>query len=617
MLLHSTAKYKLSILATCVLFTFACADPNGDKRAETNKVENNVELEQDKNTQASEPQPVLPNKPIQHQANEENVMLADAVASTESQEIISVSGKRSRAMAEHMVSHSSINILPSAGNIHYRPTMQHTGPETNSEKYQDIDESEVKLTKFDPVSTFSIDVDTGSYSNARRMLNQGVMPPSDAVRIEEFLNYFDYQYPLPTDLSEPFSVNTAISPAPWDEQKHILRIGLKGYEQSSIASDETNLAKQHKNSNLVFLLDVSGSMNQANKLPLLKRSLTMLTDQLSENDKVSIVVYAGASGVVLEPTDGDNKHAISTALQSLRSGGSTNGAAGIELAYQLAEQAFIKGGVNRVVLATDGDFNVGMSSHDALIELIEKKRKMGIALTTLGFGQGNYNDYLMEQLADAGNGNYAYIDTINEARKVLVDELQSTMQIIAKDVKIQVEFNPAFVAEYRLIGYDNRALANEDFNNDQVDAGDIGAGHKVTALYEITLHNSANKFNDALRYADAHTQNKEQRSAVSNDQLKAQELAHVKLRFKQPDADNSKLIEHTVNQQDIIRFEEQSSDYQFALAVASFAQRVKQSKYTHDLAYDWIVDVAQDAKGEDSFGYRSEFIQLVRTTARL
>ncbi|WP_371192726.1 von Willebrand factor type A domain-containing protein [Glaciecola sp. SC05] len=471
--------------------------------------------------------------------------------------------------------------------------------ENNTETYQDIEQSGVKLTRLAPVSTFSIDVDTGSYTNARRMLQRGIMPPSDAVRIEEFLNYFDYGYSAPKELHQPFSVNTAVSTAPWDAQKHIVRIGLKGYQPDSSKS---------AGSNLVFLLDVSGSMNQSDKLPLLKRSLSMLTSQLTENDKVSIVVYAGASGVVLSPTNGNDKLTIENALNALQAGGSTNGAAGIEQAYQIAQSTFIKGGVNRVILATDGDFNVGISDHNALIELITQKREKGIALTTLGFGQGNYNDYLMEQLANAGNGNYAYIDNINEARKVLVDELQSTMQMIAQDVKIQVEFNPEVVAEYRLIGYDNRALANEDFNNDKVDAGDIGAGHQVTALYEITLVESDGKFNDDLRYA---------KPATNAHSTNLNELAHVKLRFKQPHAKQSQLIEQIVYRDEITNFEQQSGDFKFAVAVASFAERIKQSKYTQNLDYQWIASTARQVKGDDVFGYRSEFIQLVNTADAL
>ncbi|MBF7073340.1 VWA domain-containing protein [Glaciecola sp. MH2013] len=472
----------------------------------------------------------------------------------------------------------------------------------NNENYESPNIGSVKLTTQDPVSTFSVDVDTGSYTNTRRMLNQGMLPPTDAIRIEEFINYFDYDYGVPPDMNQPFSVNTDVSSAPWNEQRHLLRVALKGYLPDIADS---------KGSNLVFLLDVSGSMNQSNKLPLLKRSLLMLSKQLQANDKVAIVVYAGASGVVLEPTNGNNRAEIEKALMQLQAGGSTNGGAVIQLAYNLAEQSYIQGGVNRVILATDGDFNVGMSDHDALISMIEKKREKGIALTTLGFGQGNYNDHLMEQLADAGNGNYAYIDTINEARKVLVDELQSTMQIIAKDVKVQVEFNPATVAEYRLIGYENRALANEDFNNDEVDAGDIGAGHTVTALYEISLQSSSSKYNSALRYTDGAENENKTLAELGN------ELAYVKLRYKAPNSDTSNLIETAVTKDKIVAFQQQSTDFKFAVAVSAFAQRLKESKFASDISYPWIIETAMENKGRDDFGYRNEFLQLVRNAQQL
>jgi Ca-activated chloride channel family protein len=468
----------------------------------------------------------------------------------------------------------------------------------HTENYHHIEENGVKVVTSDPVSTFSIDVDTGSYSNSRRLLNQGALPPTDAVRVEEFINYFDYQYDAPQNVEQPFSVNTALATAPWNQERHLLRIGLKGFEP---------IQTDNKGSNLVFLLDVSGSMNQPDKLPLLKQSLVLLSKQLDEKDSVSIVVYAGASGVVLEPTKGNRTATITRALGQLKAGGSTNGAAGIELAYQLAQQAFIDEGVNRVVLATDGDFNVGLVDHDALIELIERKREEGIALTTLGFGDGNYNDHLMEQLADAGNGNYAYIDNINEARKVLVDEVDATMQMIAKDVKIQVEFNPNTVAEYRLLGYENRQLADEDFNNDKVDAGDIGAGHTVTALYELTLKGSQALYNDKLRYAKSGTEGGE----LGN------ELAHVKLRFKQPDSDKSQLISQVVTKEQVVNFDDQHDDFRFAVAVAGFAQLMKNSKFTQGLDYQWVVDAANKARGYDEFGYRSEFVKLVRSADAL
>ena len=471
-----------------------------------------------------------------------------------------------------------------------------------NEKYQHVDENRVKAVSQEPVSTFSIDVDTGSYSNVRRMLNQGILPPADAVRIEEFINYFDYQYPLPAAESAPFSVSTNIAVSPWDEHKHLMRIALKGYTPEVIADSGRNL---------VFLLDVSGSMAQPDKLPLLTRSLNMLSQQLTERDRVAIVVYAGASGVVLEPTKGNEQAKIAQALMQLQAGGATNGQAGIELAYSLAEQSMIKDGVNRVILATDGDFNVGIRDHDQLIELIKRKKDKGIALTTLGFGQGNYNDALMEQLADAGNGNYAYIDTIHEARKVLVDELSATLMTIAKDVKVQVEFNPANVSEYRLIGYENRALNQEDFNNDKVDAGEIGAGHTVTAFYEVSLTGSANPYLPQLRYGV------EQPARHPNDSLLTDELAWVKLRYKPVSSEQSVLLSQPVKKQQITDFKQQNDDFRFAAAVLGFAHKLKGSHYLDSLDYQQLAAVAKQAMGQDTFGYRAEFIQLLNSTASL
>lgn len=479
---------------------------------------------------------------------------------------------------------------------------------TNNETYQHLKENTVQQVSQNPLSTFSIDVDTGSYTNSRRMLNQGQLPPSDAIRPEEFINYFNYQYPAPKNTQQPFSVNTQVAVSPWNSQRHLVQIGLQGFKPDM----------QNKKANLVFLVDVSGSMNSPDKLGLLKKSLTLLTNQLSAQDKVAIVVYAGASGVVLEPTAGNNKAKISHALNQLSAGGSTNGAAGIELAYQLAEQSYIKNGVNRVILATDGDFNVGTVNHQQLIDLIKREKEKGIALTTLGFGQGNYNDHLMEQLADAGNGNYAYIDTLNEARKVLVDELQSTMQIIAKDVKIQVEFNPQQVAEYRLLGYENRKLNNEDFKNDKVDAGDIGAGHSVTAFYEITLTESKDKFVQPLRYLPV-GKSPEGKSPTEKQQNNPNhnELALVKLRYKQPNGNTSKLISQPITREQITAFNKQSNNFKFATAVVSFAQLLKQSTQLSNWHYHDVLALANANKGQDNFGYRGEFVQLVRTAQAL
>lgn len=473
------------------------------------------------------------------------------------------------------------------------------GEPVNRENYAHFDDNRVKLVAEAPVSTFSIDVDTGAYSNVRRMLNNGQLPVEDAVRVEELINYFSYDYPTPKNSNEPFAVTTEIGVTPWNPATHILHIGIKGYDKPRESLPA---------SNLVFLVDVSGSMKSADKLGLLKSALKLLSRQMRNEDSISIVVYAGASGVVLEPVAGNETAKISQALDELSAGGRTNGAAGIRTAYQLAEQSFIKNGINRVILATDGDFNVGTVNFEALKDLVEEKRKSGISLTTLGFGTGNYNDHLMEQLADAGNGNYAYIDTLNEAQKVLVDEISSTLDTIAKDVKIQLEFNPAVVAEYRLIGYENRALNREDFNNDKVDAGEIGAGHTVTALYEISLVDSSSKYVDPLRYSrdpGADTHHKD-------------EIALLRLRYKQPDSNTSKLIERPVKTADIVNTLEKTSDrFRFSASVAGFGQLLRGGRYTSNYQYDDVLELARNARGKDAFGYRGEFISLVNLAKSL
>lgn len=467
------------------------------------------------------------------------------------------------------------------------------------ENYAHFDDNPLKRVIEHPVSTFSIDVDTGAYSNTRRMLNAGRLPVQDAVRVEEFINYFAYDYPAPGDKVTPFNVITELGPNPWNPKTHLLHIGLKGFEvpKSRIPA-----------ANLVFLIDVSGSMNSPDKLDLLKTSLTLLTNELRTRDRISMVVYAGATGVVLEPVAGDQKKQIIAALDSLSAGGRTNGAAGIRLAYQMAEQAFIRGGINRVLLATDGDFNVGTTNFEALKDLVEEKRKTGISLTTLGFGTGNYNDHLMEQLADAGNGNYAYIDTLNEARKVLVDQMSSTLQTIAKDVKIQIEFNPNVVSEYRLVGYENRTLAREDFNNDRVDAGEIGAGHSVTALYEITLAGSRGERVDPLRY----------QPAAGAKAGQGGEIAFLRLRYKAPDGEISKLIEQPIALADLKNELRSTSErFRFAAAVAGFGQLLRGGKYMERFGYADVLSLADTSRGSDPFGYRGEFISLVNLAQNL
>ncbi|MDI3272997.1 VWA domain-containing protein [Pseudomonas sp. AL03] len=455
------------------------------------------------------------------------------------------------------------------------------------EQYQALADNPIHSVAQAPVSTFSADVDTGAYANVRRLLNQGRLPPEGAVRLEEMVNYFPYDYALPTDGS-PFGVTTELAPSPWNPHTRLLRIGIK-------ASDRA--VAELAPANLVFLVDVSGSMDRREGLPLVKSTLKLLVDQLREQDRVSLVVYAGESRVVLEPTSGREKAKIRTAIDQLAAGGSTAGASGIELAYQMAQQAFIPKGINRILLATDGDFNVGISDFDSLKQMAVDKRKTGVSLTTLGFGVDNYNEHLMEQLADAGDGNYAYIDNLREARKVLVDQLGSTLAVVAKNVKLQVEFNPAQVSEYRLLGYENRALKREDFSNDKVDAGEIGAGHTVTALYEI-VPKGEKGWLEPLRYGTPG-------AAVSD---KSGELAMLRVRYQLPEGGSSRLIERSIVNGQVGKA---SDDLRFAAAVAAFSQQLKDGRYTGDFSLKDTEALARGARGEDRFGLRAEFVQLV------
>jgi len=460
------------------------------------------------------------------------------------------------------------------------------------ENYAAFEDNPIRRVAEHPVSTFSIDVDTGSYSNVRRMLREGRLPPEDAVRVEEMINYFSYAYPAPNSTEAPFSVHVEQAATPWNPRTRLVQVGIQGYRPDP---------KSIPAANLVFLVDVSGSMSAPDKLPLLKNALKMLVRQLDSDDRIAMVAYAGATGVVLDSTPGDQNATIIAALDRLSAGGRTNGAAGIELAYAQAAQGFIEGGINRVILATDGDFNVGTVDFDALKDLAERKRRTGIAITTLGFGTGNYNDHLMEQLADAGNGNYAYIDTLGEARKLLVDELTATLMTIAGDVKIQLEFNPSVVAEYRLIGYENRMLRREDFNNDSVDAGDIGAGHTVTALYEVALVGSGGERVEPLRYAG------EPRTVGEAEG--ARELGFLRLRYKAPGEQRSRLIERPIDNRvgELV-----GSRLPFAAAVAAFGQHLRGGEYLEGYALDEVHALAASSKGDDPFGYRGEFLQLVR-----
>jgi Ca-activated chloride channel family protein len=465
-------------------------------------------------------------------------------------------------------------------------------PVAPGEQYKPNEISPVHMVADAPVSTFAVDVDTAAYSNVRRFLTQGRMPPKDAVRTEEMINYFRYDYPLPADRTAPFSVTTDVAQSPWNPDTKLLRIGLRGYDLS--------YAKRPA-ANLIFLVDVSGSMDEPDKLPLVKTALAMLADRIGPEDRVGIVVYAGAAGVVLDPT-GDPAE-IRDALDQLSAGGSTAGGEGLQLAYALARDHFVKGGVNRVLLATDGDFNVGITDRKELEQLIERERDDGITLTTLGFGQGNLNDAMMESIADLGNGNYAYIDSAMEAKKVLSEELSSTLFTIAKDVKIQVEFNPHYISQYRLIGYENRALAEQDFADDKVDAGDIGAGHQVTALYEVVPAGASGWIADR-RYTDnraAPAARAGEAGARPNG-----EMAFVRLRYKLPDGDTSRLIERPVAATMLATHALPQGDMAFATAVAAFGQKLRGDTRLGDIGFG---DIRRLAGNPDGY-WRQEFVKL-------
>lgn len=469
-------------------------------------------------------------------------------------------------------------------------------PLASTENYAAIKDNGILRAAETPVSTFSIDVDTGSYANVRRLLNGGQLPPSDAVRAAEFINYFDYGYAPPAKRDQPFSVTTEMAPSPWNPKRHLLLVGIKGYEVPKADIPAANL---------VFLVDSSGSMQSPDKLDLLKQGFAAMARQLRPQDRVAIVAYAGSAGLVLPATAGDDTATILAALDSLQAGGSTNGGAGIELAYAVARQHFVEGGVNRVILASDGDFNVGSVSVDALTTMVADKRRSGIGLTVLGFGGGNLNDHLAEQLANNGNGNYFYIDTLGEGRKVLVDQLASTVLTIAEDVKIQIEFNPAQVEEYRLIGYENRLLEREDFNNDRVDAGEIGAGHNVTALYEISLVGSQSAASDPLRYAGTATS-----TGTAGD-----EIAFLRLRYKVPGEGTSQLIETPLHRSMIAGMA--SERLNFVAAVAGFADALRGGTHLAGWTMADLGRMASASRGPDPDGYRGEFLQLVERAQSL
>lgn len=511
-----------------------------------------------------------------------------------------LSGKVSGAQVYSQTTMALGRISTAPVKIDNSPIQQTNALGLDREGYDQIVENGFLKTTDNPLSTFSIDVDAASYSNLRRFLNDGQLPPPGAVRIEEMVNYFTYDYPQPA-ADQPFSVNTEIAACPWNTDHRLALVGLQG----KIIPTETL-----PSSNIVFLIDVSGSMYDANKLPLVKQSLKMLVDQFREKDRVALCVYAGNAGLVLPSTNGLHKQEIKQAIDALEAGGSTAGGQGIQLAYKTAKENFIKGGNNRVILCTDGDFNVGMSSDDELVQLIEKERESGVYLTVLGFGTGNYQDAKMQKLADKGNGNHAYIDQLSEAKKVLVSEFGGTLFTIAKDVKLQIEFNPALVQGYRLIGYENRMLAKEDFNDDKKDAGELGSGHTVTALYEIIpvgIKTDLLKKVDTLKY--------QQPEGFTRSVLNT-ELMTIKLRYKQPDGNTSKLIEVPVTDQNKA-LDLASENFRFAAAVAEFGLLLRNSEFKQNAGFNSVSSLAYGALGTDVAGYRKEFLQLVQKASPL
>lgn len=524
-----------------------------------------------------------------------NVMLTNQQASLSEVVVVGYAGQRKMVHTGAAVSRGI------SGKVMGISTNNYNEQEHNTEGYDFIKENTFLRSADNPLSTFSIDVDAASYSNVRRMLNSGQLPPAGAVRIEEMINYFQYDYPQPKK-DDPFSFTTEMSDCPWNSQHKLVMIGMQGKK-----IPVENLPP----SNLVFLIDVSGSMGSPNKLPLVKASLKLLTDQFREEDKVSIVVYAGAAGLVLPPTSGSNKTAIKDALERLNAGGSTAGGDGIQLAYKTARENFNKAGNNRVILCSDGDFNIGMSSDDEMERLIEKERKSGVFLTVLGYGMGNYKDNKMQKLADKGNGNHAYIDGMSEAKKVLVNEFGGTLFTIAKDVKLQVEFNPAKVQGYRLVGYENRMLNKEDFNDDTRDAGDLGSGHTVTALYEIIPAGVKSDFLkgvDALKYQKNTT-------ALSRTNFN-EEIMTIKFRYKTPGNEVSKLIVHPVMDK-AVSLSKISENFRFAAAVAEFGLVLRQSEFRAQASYSSVLQLANKALGYDKEGYRREFVRMVESAQLL
>ena len=561
--------------------------PAGTEAAKDKKAETDTES-RDLDETLMAPPPAPAQESAIAAGNAQNRVLMRGIA-----EPMAKADGRTRDMAQPKLYAPSVEAMPAPADI---PAPQ----AENRDRIEDFKSNPVRSALEDPVSTFSIDVDTASYSFVRRSLKEGFLPQADTVRVEEMVNYFPYDWKGPDKADTPFNSTVTVMPAPWNAEHKLMHVAIKGYDVQPATQPKANL---------VFLIDVSGSMNEPDKLPLLKSAFRLLVGKLKADDTISIVTYAGDAGTVLEPTKLAEKDKILAAIDNLQPGGTTAGEAGIREAYRLAQKSFVKDGVNRVMLATDGDFNVGQTDDDDLKRLIEEERKTGVYLSVFGFGRGNLNDQMMQTIAQNGNGTAAYIDTLAEAEKVLVEDSSSTLFPIAKDVKIQVEFNPAKVAEYRLIGYETRALNREDFNNDRVDAGDIGSGHSVTAIYEITPKGAAQQIDD-LRYGDASTAN----GGVAN----ADEYAFVKIRYKLPDEDVSKLITTPVTAADeVSSFDAAGTDQRFSVAVAAFGQKLRDEDATAKFSFDRIAEIATAARGTDPFGYRSEFLSLVRLASAL
>ena len=606
---HITISFCL-MTSLAILFT-GC----GDSTLKNNSTQQKSVAADRSSNQAAKPLQVEGKSKYQENSKSEAATVHDVEAKFASPEAVASAPSTPRPQTRPHKGFSPPQLTPPhpGRDLHLEEAPQ-VGPEHNTETYDHITENRFHRPKDQPLSTFSIDVDTASYANVRRMLNQGVKPPLGAVRIEELVNYFSYQYPQPEG-DVPFSVNVDMADCPWNSKHRLARIGLKGKEVHH---------EERPPCNLVFLLDVSGSMKDRNKLPYVKESMKLLLSQLDDKDRIAIVVYASASGLVLPSTSAANRNAIIDSLNRLSAGGSTNGGAGIQLAYQIAEENKIEDGVNRVILCTDGDFNIGQNSQSELVELIQQKAQSGVALTVLGFGMGNYKDSTMEKLADKGNGNYGYIDTLAEAQKVLVEELSGTLITIAKDVKIQIDFNPAQVQAYRLIGYENRMLKAEDFKDDKKDAGEIGAGHTVTAFYELvpvgvkfeSTEVEPSKYQQTSDSKSDANQTAKQKNVLAANKPDLLESFTVRLRYKEPEGTTGKEFHVPVVDQEK-KLSQMNDDFRFAASVAAFGLVLRHSEYRGEANLQSVFELAKDCIGEDKHGYRVEFLSLVKKAQKM